>query len=158
MPYKVFISYSTNDFPLVEHVRRLLVNPEVEVFIAEYSVSAGAKLAEGITDAIKKCDLFVLLWSRNSESSEWVPQEIGIAHGNNKLILPIVLENRLQLPGFIKELKYLPAYRNPSESLIWLQRNIFSRAEEQQQTKGLALLGIGAAIVWLLSQESNSSN
>lgn len=153
MAYKVFISYSTNDFPIVEHVRRLLTNPAVEVFIAEYSVGPGSQLNDTIVTAIKKCDLFVLLWSRNSKFSEYVPQEIGIARGDNKPILPIVLEDGLQLPGFIKELKYLPAYRNPAESLIWLQQNIFNRAEKQQQTNALVLLGLGVALVWLFSQK-----
>ncbi len=153
MAYKVFISYSTNDFPLVEHVRRLLTNPAVEVFIAEYSVAPGTPLAQNIISAIKTCDLFVLLWSRNSESSEWVPQEIGIARGGDKTILPLVLEDGLGLPGFIKELKYFQAYCNPSDSLTWLQNHIFARAEKQQKINAVALLGLAALVVWLFSQK-----
>ena len=153
MAYKVFVSYSTNDFPMVEHVRRLLASPEVEVFIAEYSVSLSQPLDENIVAAIKACHLFVLLWSRNSKASEWVPQEIGIARGNDKTILPIVLEDGLDLPAFIRDLKYLPAYRNPAESFIWLQQNVFTRAQKQQQTNALVLLGLGAALVWLFSQK-----
>jgi hypothetical protein len=153
MAYKVFVSYSTNDFPTVEHVRRLLASPEVEVFIAEYSVSPSQPLDDNIVAAIKACDLFVLLWSRNSKASEWVPQEIGIARGNDKTILPIVLEDGLNLPAFIRDLKYLPAYRNPSESFIWLQQNVFTRAEKQQQTSALVLLGLGAVLVWLFTQK-----
>lgn len=155
MAYKVFISYSTNDFPIVEHVRKLLTNPAVEVFIAEYSVSPGSQLTNTIVTAIKNCDLFVLLWSRNSRSSEWVTQEIGIARGDDKSMIPIVLEDGLQLPGFIKELKYLPAYQDPAESLVWLQQNIFDRAEnqQQQQTNALVLLGLGVALAWLFSQK-----
>lgn len=152
MAYKVFISYSTNDFPIVEHVRRLLTSPEVEVFIAEYSVTPSQQLDEKVLAAIKTCDLFVLLWSRNSKSSEWVPQEIGVARGLDKTILPIVLEDGLDLPAFIRDLKYLPAYRNPAESYLWLQQNILSRAQKQQQTTVLVLLGLGAALVLLLTQ------
>jgi hypothetical protein len=153
MAYKVFISYSTNDSPVVEYVRRLLTNPQVEVFIAEYSVAPGSQLNETIVNAIKNCDLFVLLWSRNPQFAEYVPQEIGIARGNNKPILPIVWDDGIQLPGFIKELKYLPAYRNPAESLLWLQRHVLARAEEQQQTNALVLLGLGAVLVWLFTQK-----
>jgi LPXTG-motif cell wall-anchored protein len=75
-------------------------------------------------------------------------------------MIPIVLEDGLQLPGFIKELKYLPAYRDPAESLIWLQEQIFDRAENQQQqqtneqqTNALVLLGLGVALAWLFSQK-----
>ncbi len=69
-------------------------------------------------------------------------------------MLPIVLEDGLQLPGFIKELKYLPAYRDPAESLIWIQKHIFDRADtQQQQTNAVVLLGLGAALAWLFSQK-----
>jgi hypothetical protein len=44
-------------------------------------------------------------------ASEWVNQEIGIAHGNHKPILPSVLEHGLSLPGFIKELRYVAAFQ-----------------------------------------------
>ena len=121
--------------------------------LLKYSVSPGQPLDDNIIAAIKACDLFVLLWSRNSKASEWVPQEIGIARGNDKTILPIVLEDGLNLPAFIRDLKYLPAYRNPSESFIWLQQNVFVRAQKQQQTNGLVLLGLGAVLVWLFSQK-----
>ena len=152
MAYKVFISYSTNDFPIVEHVRRLLESNEVNVFIAEYSVEPSAPLDEKIVAAIKQCDLFVLLWSGNSKASEWVPQEIGIARGNDRTILPIVLQEGLDLPAFIRDLKYLPAYRNPSESFIWLQQHVLSKAQKQQQTNAVVLLGLGAVLVWLFTQ------
>ena len=107
MAYKIFISYSTNDFLIVKQLGELLTNSAVEVFIAEYSVSPGNQLNETIVTAIKKCNMFILLWSQSSKSSEYVSQEIGIARGDNKLILPIILEDGLQLPGFIKGLKYL---------------------------------------------------
>ena len=156
MAYKVFVSYSTNDFPIVEHIRRLLSNPEIEVFIAESSVAPSTPLSQTILDAIRTSDLFVLLWSRNSKASEWVPQEIGVARGQDKVILPIVLEQGLQLPAFIGDLKYLDASRNSAEAYLWLQQNIFQRfqsAQKQQQTSALILLGIAAAFVWLLSKE-----
>ncbi|MFC1508333.1 toll/interleukin-1 receptor domain-containing protein [Candidatus Omnitrophota bacterium] len=153
MAYKVFISYSTNDFQIVENVRKLLTNPEVEVFIAEYSVIPGIQLDESIVKAIKKCDLFVLLWSRNSKFSEYVLQEIGVARGDDKPILPIVLVDGLQLPGFIKDLKYLPAYREPAESLIWLQQHIFAHADKHRQTNAFVLLCLGGLLVWLFSQK-----
>ena len=154
MVYKVFISYSTNDLHIAEHVKKLLTHPAVKVFIAEYSVSPGSSLTNDIVAAIKTCDLFVLLWSQNSIASEWVTQEIGVARGYEKPMLPIVLEDGLQLPGFIKELKYLPAYRDPAESSIWIQKHIFDRADtQQQQTNAVVLLGLGAVLAWLFSQK-----
>lgn len=153
MAYKVFISYSTKDLPVVEHVKALLQHSSVEVFVAEYSVAPGKSLPAEIITAIKNCNLFILLWSTNSKESEWVPQEIGIAASDKKPILPIVLHPDISLPGFIKELKYLPVYKNPEGALSWLRANVFEQAQKKEQTDGLVWLGLGAAVLWLLSQK-----
>lgn len=153
MSYKVFLSYSTKDLELVQHVRSVLQNSSVEVFVAEYSIVPGQPLADTIVAAIKNCNLFILLWSNNSKQSEWVPQEIGIASAAQKTILPVILEPDLQLPGFISSLKYLPIYKSPEEAMSWLRTNVFEQAQKKEQSDGIVWLGIGAAIVWLLSQK-----
>lgn len=152
MAYKVFISYATKDLPVVNHVRSLLTDVSIDVYIAEYSALPGTVLDENIKAALKACDLFILFWSQHSKSSEWVPQEIGIAVEANKTIMPVVLEPNLALPGFIKKLKYLAAYQNPN-ALNWVRMNVFERAREKQKKDGLVWLGIGAAVLWLLSRD-----
>jgi hypothetical protein len=154
MAYKVFISYATKDMLIVNHLKSLLTDASIEVYVAEYSALPGTVLDEDIIKAIEACDLFILLWSRHSKVSEWVPQEIGIATHAKKTIMPVVLEPNLNLPGFIKKLKYLPAYRNPGYALNWLRTNVFERAREKQQKDGLTWLGIGAAVLWLLSRDN----
>jgi hypothetical protein len=153
MAYKVFISYATKDLLIVNHVARLLKDASIEVYIAEYSALPGTDLDEDIIAAIESCDLFILLWSQNSKASEWVPQEIGIARHAKKTIIPVVLEANLNLPGFIKKLKYLPAYKNPVNQMTWLRTHVFEHARKKQQTDGLTWLGIGAAFIWLLSRD-----
>jgi hypothetical protein len=69
-------------------------------------------LNQQIELAIRNCDLFILLWSQDARASDYVPQEIGIAKGCNKVILPVVMEEGVSVPGFISDLKYLPAHRN----------------------------------------------
>ncbi len=152
MAYKVFISYSTKDVSLVEHARKMLQHSSIEVFVAEYSISPGKSLTTEIIDAIKSCNLFILLWSQHSKQSEWVPQEIGIATSERKPIIPIVLHPGVDLPGFIRDLKYVPAYKNLDATLLWLRANVFEQARKKEQMDGFIWLGIGAAIVWLLSQ------
>lgn len=153
MAYKVFVSYSTKDISLAEHIKTSITNPLVEVFIAEYSIKPGEILDEAIIAAIKTCDLFVLLWSRNSKSSEYVPGEVAIARGDKKIIIPLVLEDGLELPAFIKDVKYTAVYRNPSESFDSLKRYILTTAEKREQTKALVILGLTASIVWLASSK-----
>lgn len=152
MTYKVFISYSTKDLETVNRIKSMLQHSSIAVFVAEYSVKPGEPLPEKIIQAIKDCNLFILLWSSNSKESDWVPQEIGIAKSSDKAILPVVLEPNLALPGFIANLKYLNAYQEPEISLEWLQVNVFKKAEEKVKTDGLVWLGLGVVVLWLSSR------
>lgn len=152
MPYNIFISYSTKDIEKVNRIKAMLQHSAINVFVAEYSLLPGQSLSENIVAAINNCNLFILLWSGNAKESEWVPQEIGIAKSLSKTILPLVLEPGISLPGFISNLKYLNAYQNPEKALEWLQSNVFKSAEEKQKTDGIVWLGLGAAILWLVSK------
>lgn len=149
--YKVFISYSTKDLHVVSKFKEMLSVPVIDVFISEYSLPPGSKLDEEIIDAIRDCDLFILLWSRNSRKSEWVSQEIGIATTEEKTILPIVLDIGLSLPGFIKNIKYLAAYEDPEKAQNFLRKTVFDMAKKHQKKNGLIWLAIGAAFLWLIS-------
>ena len=102
MAFKVFISYSTRDLTRTAQVKGLLEAAGAQVFVAEYSVPSGADLAQEIIAAIRACDIFVLLWSYHAKNSEWVPQEIGIAKGCSKPVIPVVLHQSAELPGFLK--------------------------------------------------------
>ena len=160
MAYNVFISYSTKDLPVAERIRGGLANLPVDVFIAEYSVSPGSRLNDTIVAAIKRCDLFLLLWTGNSKASEYVSQEIGVARGSGKRILPMVMEDGLELPGLITDLKYLPAYRSLEQSLEWLQEHILDtvekrrqKREQQRQKDKLILFVLGALVVLAVSQK-----
>jgi len=152
MPFQVFVSYSTKDLPLVEEVRSILHGSGVTVFVAEHAVAPGEPLAQRISNAIKTSDLFVLVWSKNSRESEWVSQEIGIATAAGKPVIPVVLDCE-KPPGFLQGIKYLAADREPEKALLWLRANVFERAQKKQQAEGLAWLGIGAAVLFLLNQK-----
>lgn len=153
MKFNVFISYSTKNLQEVEHLRSILTNTPIEVFIAEHSVAPGEELASPISEAIKKCDLFIVLWSKSAKASDWVSQEIGIASGLNKKILPLVLEKDLNLPGFISNLKYLPLYENLQHGLAEAKKiaeKEYSKKVKSKKEKDstLAILGLGALLLW----------
>ncbi len=156
MSYVVFISYSTQDMERVEEVQRALRDSQqVEVFVAEHSVRPGEHLVEKIMQAIKRCDLFVLLWSKNSEQSQWVIQELGAAAAADKPIIPIVLDKGVPLPGFAADLKYIPAYENPLTAFESLKSEILQRAKPLPDATGLVLLGI--LLIMLLAIYQNGS-
>ncbi len=153
MAYKIFISYSTNDLEIVKELASYLQDPNVQVFIAEYSVNPSEQLNDSIIKAIKKCDHFVLFWSKNSKKSDYVPQEIGIAKSCEKKILPIVLDEGITLPGFINDLKYLPAYKGLSKSMLWAQKHLINTARKTENERGLVILGLIAGAIVLFGRD-----
>jgi hypothetical protein len=157
MAYKVFVSYSTKDIPDANALRTFLQFPEVECFVSEYTIAPGAPIAQTTKTAILGCDLFVLLWSTNAMESEWVNQEIGIAHGNHKSILPFVLEQGLSLPGFIKDLRYVAAYQNPQQAMFSLRETVLRNSMAKQSQQALGALAIGGLLILALFGMSKSS-
>lgn len=153
MGFKVFISYSTRDLTRATHIKQLLEGVGAQVFVAEYSLPAGTELARGIIANIKACDLFVLLWSHHARNSEWVPQEIGVAKGHDKPVIPILLHAGAEVPGFLRGIKYLPLYSDPRKALTWLQRHIATKVAERSHAEGFTWFGITGVLLWLISQD-----
>ena len=147
------MSYSTQDLPLVTRVQRVLADASIQVFVAEHSVQPGDSLGAEITTAIESCDLFILMWSRGSKESAWVQQEVGMALGRKKSVLPILLAHGLKLPGFLTGIKYLRAHQDAEGVLAWLKQNVYERAEAKQRSDGLVWLGVAAAVLLILSSE-----
>jgi len=164
MSFKIFVSYSTKDLTQVELLKNQLVGTTIEVFIAEHSIQASQELAPTISKAIMECDLFVVLWSNNAKNSDWVSQEIGRADTLKKTILPLVLDDGLNLPGFISRLKYIPVYKDENTSLSQARKiivNAYESKKEQQKvahekkkkdSDTLVLMGIGAFLLWANSK------
>lgn len=160
MAYNVFISYSSKNLHIVDWARSTLTQPGItEVFAAEYSVVPSQVLNDEIIRAIRDCDLFVLLWSHDARASDFVPQEIGIAVGCNKTILPVVMEDNVPVPGFITNLKYLPAHKNWDGSFQWLTQFVHDNARKHKNAKVLGALAatiIGG--IWLFGGDSDEED
>ena len=157
MAYNVFISYSTRDIPNVDTLRQFLQFPDVQCFVSEYAVTPGAPLAPTIKTAILACDLFILLWSKNAAASEWVSQEIGIAHASQRPVLPFVLEQGLSLPGFIKELRYVAAYQNPQQAMYGLRETVLKNSMTKQNQQAMSALAVGGLLLLALIGMAKSS-
>lgn len=150
MSYSVFVSYSTKDLETVNALSSWVRHAGAEAYVAEYSAQPGQVLAESIIGAIKRSDLFLLLWSSNANGSEWVPQEIGVAKGLGKPIMPVVLHRPLQLPGFIKDLKFLPLYEDPQAGAEWLYSHVL-KEQSRKNASAIVTVGVVGAILLALS-------
>ena len=159
--FNVFVSYSTTDLSHVEELKLQLAAYEVEIFVAEHSVLAGEDLSKEIKEAIARCDLFVLLWSQEARRSDWVPQEIGIADQQGKLIVPLVLEENLQLTGFISGLKYIDVTKDRQLAFKEAQSRVFEAVEKkkkleqekQKQNDALVFGALSLFLFWAFTQK-----
>lgn len=93
----VFLSHSHKDKDLVEGIANLLAGVGVEVYIDWLDDGMPERpdreTAKRIKDKIKEYQRFVLLATKNSLNSLWVPWELGLADGvkemNKIAVLPV---------------------------------------------------------------------
>jgi hypothetical protein len=153
---KVFISHSTQDQGLVISLAQLLQQLGIQVFVAEWYLSPGARLDMKIKKQIRDADFVVVLLTRNGIRSTWVQQEIGIAVNAEKPIIPIV-EQGTQ-PGDLAALQgreyieYDPRY--PGQALAKVIRYLNSQRlqkKEQEKWRLIAAGIIGLFVLLLLA-------
>lgn len=100
--YDVFISYSRNDYQdeekniiegnAVSKIKNALDNNKISYWIDEDGIYSGDNFAPVIGRAIKESSVFVFVSSVNSNSSQWVQNEVGVANHYRKPIIPIRLD------------------------------------------------------------------
>lgn len=102
----VFISYAHEDIPVVDIIRLHLTASGYAAWIDRELIVGGEAWRTRIVEAIESSDVFLLTLSPNSVKSKYVLQELNIADGEGKLILPVVIaaveiptEMKLQLSG-----------------------------------------------------------
>ena len=80
-----FLSHSSKDQDLVTGAIRVLTNHGASVYIDEIDPEmppyTSAETAKTLKDRISSSRKFVLLATKNSQDSNWVPWELGIADG-----------------------------------------------------------------------------
>ena len=112
----VFISYSSKDIEFVRALNAVLLGSGIRPFFAEYDLAPGQEL-DALHDAIQQAHMLVVVWSEHARASDWVAQEVGMAMGAGKLVLPVVLDKSHSPPGFLRNIKYVAAWENPMTAL-----------------------------------------
>lgn len=90
---KVFISYSSVEYNKVIELYNVLRRNEFDCWMAPQSIPAGSDYGTEIPPAIKNCDAFVLVLSKASQESIWVPKELDKAIIARKEIIPFHIDN-----------------------------------------------------------------
>jgi hypothetical protein len=100
---RVYISHDETDEELALELSRALWRVGLESYAGLYNLSPGISRGEKVFFAVSNSECLVPLLTREGGSLPAVNQEIGLARGLDRLILPL-LEERAELPFLIKHL------------------------------------------------------
>ena len=130
-PY-VFISYSTKDAETANLVHSYLEGNGISCWIASQNIEGGESFAEKIYDAIIDCDVFVMIFSKNSDDSRHVGSELNIAFSNDKKIIPLRIANyevSKRRAYYFQQVQWIDAFDNMNlalkRTLSIIQHEIF---------------------------------
>ena len=95
MSARVFINYSDKDVDVATTLKVKLSNLATDCFLADADLRAGKDFRIALMNEIESCSVVLALISQNYYKSEYANQELGIALGFDKQILPICLDDTL---------------------------------------------------------------
>lgn len=90
---KIFISYSTKNQKVANALCEYLERQGVSCWIAPRDIPSASNYAGEITRAIKSCERFLLVYSKDAGKSVHVKNEVNLAINNTKAILPYCLDD-----------------------------------------------------------------
>jgi hypothetical protein len=163
MAVHVFVSYSEKDRLAATLVSTLRGNPNIRIFIAHQFRSPGMSIRQKVDLAIEQSQLFLLLWSGRSESSEWVSYEVETALRLGRRILPVLVED-VELPAGIRDIEAVPLYQDPDRWMQWLASHVNGMAAPARAgftwatvaKAGLAAV-VGLAAAWSESKKESEA-
>lgn len=100
--FTVFISHSSLDNPASETIYSYLKDRGMDVWMDTHNIFPGEPYASSIANGVKKCELMVIVVSRNSICSEDVINEIDLAHRMKLDMIPFIIDESIISP----ELQY----------------------------------------------------
>jgi hypothetical protein len=92
-PFDVFVSHSNKDKKTADALVHVLEERGTRCWIAPRDITPGASWAGSIMEAITQCRVFVLILSRNSNTSVQVLQEIERAVNRGLTVVPMRIED-----------------------------------------------------------------
>ena len=99
---EIFISYSRHDSSIVHpFVNRIQDVLKIKCWIDLEGIESGDQFEDVIIEAIDKSKIVLFMLSDNSIKSDWTKKEVYYAEGEQKRIVPVVIDNK-GLRGWFK--------------------------------------------------------
>jgi hypothetical protein len=94
-PAETFLSHSSRDRAFVDTLAAVLAKHSVPYWYSTTKIAGGQKWHDEIGAALKRCDWFVIVLSRNSVKSKWAKRELTYALTDDRYedrIIPVVID------------------------------------------------------------------
>lgn len=138
MNHTVFISYSRQDAPIANGIRHYLEEAGIRCWIDIHGIQDQDWAGE-IMKALRQCDIYVIILSKNSISSEEVAKEVTQATHICKYILPFKVDDEMlpdRLQYHLGPYHWLDAICPPLEArILELRERIFHLSDENMYYK-----------------------
>lgn len=89
----IFISYSKRDIVYAEKLINALKREGFNPWVDMEGLGAGTHWQTRLQKQIQSCDAYILIMSRHSRNSKWVPDELVTAKSKGKPIFPLLLDD-----------------------------------------------------------------
>ena len=149
----VFVSYSFKDGEIARFLSKHLENEGLNVFRAPISIYPSERWDEKILKNLKNSPWVLFLASKDACASPIVQQEIGVALGTEKNIVPVVWDmDPSELPGWVKNIQALDL-RNMLLTEASEQVSKISEQIKADKFRGCLIVGLLiAAILYVASK------
>lgn len=138
----VFISHAQVDLPLAEYLHRHLTQEGLSVYLASVSMPPGEQWKQNILDNLRASTWVICLASQAACESHWVMQEMGIAIGANKKLVPFIWDiSPNNLPGWMQQYQAVNLGGASQEDAKTAIVRVADAIKSEKQ-KGLAILGL----------------
>ncbi len=117
MSQQVFISYSHNDISVVQHLKRVLQQHQIDVWIDFQNIRAGEDWGESIQRGLDESSQMVLIVSPASMHSRRVRAEWRYFLFRGKRVIPLLLEGPDEILGYeLLDLHYVDCTTRPFDA------------------------------------------
>lgn len=145
-----FISHATEDLRLAQVVRSVLEARGVTVFIASVSLRPGDNWSQEIRRNLLSSRCVIFLASSQACTSPFVQQELGMALGASKKLIPIIWDiDPSDLPGWVNQSQALDL-RGGSMSDLKARVDDIARSIQMDKLGEILLLLVGALAAFVL--------
>jgi TIR domain-containing protein len=118
---RIFISYSHEDTEVAKQLISAIKDLNLKYFIDEEGIKWGEPITEEIEEHLKHSTHQIVIVTKSSVNSHWVTYEIGLARGISLTenidikILPFLSGRNIDLPDFLRKLKYIDSIEKLKE-------------------------------------------